>query len=270
VDEPFVTVNCAAIPESLIESELFGSKKGAFTGAVADRKGLFEEADTGTLFLDEIGELPPAMQVKLLRFLHQKEVRKVGDNENRIVDVRVIAATNLNLAKAVADGRFREDLYYRLNVFHLHLPPLRQRKANLPHFIRFFVKKYSSEHDKNIKGIANNAESILLNYDYPGNIRELENIIEHAVVLCESDYILISHLPEPLVKGASSSEFLSLPLSENVSSNPKTIKSLAQVEKDYIIHSLRILDNNQTEVAKRLGISRSTLWRKIKEHGISL
>lgn len=269
-DDPFVTVNCAAIPENLIESELFGSKKGAFTGAVADRKGLFEEADTGTLFLDEIGELPVSMQVKLLRFLQQKEVRKVGGNQNHIVDVRIIAATNLNLTKAVAEGRFREDLYYRLNIFLLRLPPLRERKGNIPHLIRFFVKKYGKENDKQIKGIAKDAESILQNYNYPGNIRELENIIEHAVVLCDGDYILLSHLPEQLVREEGTSELLSLPISENISSNPNTIQTLSQIEKSHITHSLKVLGNNQTEVARRLGISRSTLWRKMKEHGISI
>ncbi|MFC1584903.1 sigma 54-interacting transcriptional regulator [Fibrobacterota bacterium] len=269
-DDPFVTVNCAAIPENLIESELFGSKRGAFTGAVSDRKGLFEEADTGTLFLDEIGELPTSLQVKLLRFLQQKEIRKVGENESRIVDVRVIAATNLNLIQAVADGKFREDLYYRLNIFHLRLPPLRERRVNLPHLIRFFVKKYSSDNNKLIKGMAREAEARLLNYNYPGNIRELENIIEHSVVLCEGEYILKSHLPDHIADDTGFSELLSLPVSDDLSSNPNTIQSLSQVEKNHIVNSLRILNNNQTEVARRLGISRSTLWRKMKEHRISV
>lgn len=267
-DESFIAINCAAIPETLIESELFGSKKGAYTGAIADRKGLFEEADSGTLFLDEIGELPMSMQVKLLRFLQEREIRRVGDTETHTVNVRVIAATNLDLARAVKEGRFREDLYYRLNTFHLNLPPLRERRGNIPHLIRFFVKKYSREHNIPIKGIAKDAEAILLNYDYPGNIRELENVIEHAVVLCEGEYILRTHLPEVLLRD-SEQVFLSLPKSGEVT-DVGHILSLADMEKQHIIHALQVLENNQTEVAKRLDISRSTLWRKIKEHGIAV
>ncbi len=269
-DEPFIAVNCAAIPESLIEAELFGSKKGSFTGAISDRRGLFEEADNGTLFLDEIGDLPQSMQVKLLRFLQEKEIRRIGENESKIVDVRVIAATNVNLIKSVKEGKFREDLFYRLNVFHFNIPPLRERKANIPHMIRYFVKKYSKEAQRHIKGIAKEAEHFLMNYDYPGNIRELENIIEHAVVMCDGEYILISHLPEKLVSAHQNFERLALPKSNNVNDAPSNIKTLSQLEKDYIIQTLQFFNNNQTEVAKKLGISRSTLWRKIKEHQISL
>jgi len=267
-DEAFVAINCAAIPENLIESELFGSKKGAFTGATTDRKGLFEEADSGTLFLDEIGELPLSMQVKLLRFLQEREIRRVGDTETHTVNVRVIAATNLDLARAVKEGHFREDLYYRLNTFHLHLPPLRERRGNIPHLLRFFVKKFSMQHNIPIKGIAKDAESLLLHFDYPGNIRQLENIIEHAVVLCEGEYILLQHLPEFFFK-ESTPAYLSLPASKEIQT-PDRLLSLAELEKQHIIHALQLLDNNQSEVAKKLDISRSTLWRKIKEHGIPL
>jgi DNA-binding NtrC family response regulator len=269
-EESFITVNCAAIPENLIESELFGSKKGAFTGAVANRVGLFEEADNGTLFLDEIGELSLSMQAKLLRFLQYKEVRRVGENETKIVDVRIIAATNRNLAEAVSEGDFREDLYYRLNIFNLQIPPLRDRKGNLLNLIQFFVEKYSQENAAHIKGIAEDAKNILLNYEYPGNIRELENIIEHAVVLCDNGHILKSHLPEKLVQQFNNPTFLSLPGSGDIASRPNKIYTLAEMEKKHIIHALQTLNFNQTEVAKKLGISRSTLWRKIKELGISI
>ncbi|MBF0429842.1 MAG: sigma-54-dependent Fis family transcriptional regulator [Fibrobacteria bacterium] len=270
VDEPFVTVNCAAIPENLMESELFGSKKGAYTGSIADRKGLFEEADNGTLFLDEIGELPLALQVKLLRFLQQKEVRKVGSTENRIVNVRVIAATNMRLKEALADGRFREDLYYRLNIFQITLPPLRERKENLMNLVQFFVERYSKQNDVHIKGLTADVKLILLNYNYPGNIRELENIIEHAVVLCDGGYIAKEHLPENLVKESGAPELLSLPGSDDVSSYSSRIETLNHMEKMHITKALELLNNNQTDAARRLGISRSTLWRKIKEHDIKV
>ncbi len=271
VDEPFITVNCAAIPENLMESELFGSKKGSFTGAVSDRKGLFEEADTGTLFLDEIGELSLALQVKLLRFIQQKEVRRVGGTNTRIVDVRIIAATNLDLVKAVADGKFREDLYYRLNIFHLRLPPLRERKDNLLNLVQFFVERYTIQNDKQIKGISSDVKRLLMNYRYPGNIRELENIIEHAVVLCEGDYIAMEHLPESILEDKTASPLLSLPVSTDENGEEiYPIITLAEMEKRHIIQSLKALNNNQTEVAKKLGISRSTLWRKLKEHNIEI
>jgi DNA-binding NtrC family response regulator len=269
-DHPFIAVNCGAIPENLIESELFGVKKGAFTGAVADRKGLFEEADTGTLFLDEIGDLPFSVQVKLLRFLQEKEVRKVGGSESRIVDVRIIAATHVNLHKAVQENRFREDLFYRLNVFHLQLPALRDRTETIPHLIRFFVKKYTKENEHHISGIAKDAESILIHYEYPGNIRELENIVEHAVVLCDGNYILKEHLPEHLTMPREDSSVLSLPSSSEKGHHSRTLQTLSEVEKAHITHALKELNNNQTEVSKKLGISRSTLWRKIKEHQIKV
>lgn len=267
-DEPFVAVNCAAIPENLIESELFGYKKGAFTGAIQDRKGLFEEADSGTLFLDEIGELPLFLQVKLLRFLQQREIRRVGETESRYVNVRVVAATNIELRKAVKEGKFREDLFYRLNTFHITLPPLRDRRENIPHLIRFFVKKYSRLHDIPVKGIAKDAEAILIHYEYPGNIRELENIIDHAVVLCDTDFILHQHLPEYITK-ESDQGFLKLPKSGDVSDSGR-ILTLNELEKNHIVKALQHFENNQTEVAKKLGISRSTLWRKLKEHQIPI
>jgi DNA-binding NtrC family response regulator len=269
-DESFVAVNCGAIPETLVESELFGSRKGSYTGSVADRKGLFEMADKGTLFLDEIGELSLPTQVKLLRFLQEKEIRRVGDNENRYVDVRVIAATNKDLIKAVQTGAFREDLYYRLSIFHMTLPPLRERRSSIPGLIRTFVKKYAGENKKEIHGMAKAAEAILMNYDYPGNIRQLENIIEHAVALCEGENIVLDDLPEYLLKAQGGPTLFALPKSDEIviDNNPNSLVTLAELEKNYIRKALDICHKNHTETAKRLGISRSTLWRKLKEHGL--
>jgi DNA-binding NtrC family response regulator len=267
-EESFVAVNCGAIPENLVESELFGSRKGSYTGSIADRKGLFEMADKGTLFLDEIGELSLQTQVKLLRFLQEKEIRRVGDNENKYVDVRVIAASNKDLHRAIQQGAFREDLYYRLSIFHLTLPPLRERRSSIPGLIRTFVKKYATLNKKEIHGMAKNAEAVLMNYDYPGNIRQLENIIEHAVALCEGEHIVLDDLPEYLVKPGAPALF-ALPKAEDASpGDPASLLTLAELEKNYIRKALEVCNRNHTEAAKRLGISRSTLWRKLKEHGL--
>ena len=269
-EEHFVAVNCGAIPENLVEAELFGSKKGSYTGSVADRKGLFEMADKGTLFLDEIGELSLQTQVKLLRFLQEKEIRRVGDTENRYVDVRVIAATNRDLHQDITQGRFREDLYYRLSVFHLTLPPLRERRNSVPGLIRTFVKKYAGQQKKEIFGIAKNAEAVLMSYNYPGNIRQLENIIEHAVTLCESDHILLEDLPEYLLGPDGAPPMLALPKTEEpIMENPESLIPLSELERNYIRKALDICQRNHTEAARRLGISRSTLRRKLKELGMA-
>ncbi len=268
-EENFVAVNCGALPENLVESELFGSRKGSYTGSVADKKGLIESADKGTLFLDEIGELSLPTQVKLLRFLQEKEVRRVGDTDNRTVDVRVIAATNRDLRKAIIKGAFREDLYYRLSIFHLTLPPLRERRNAIPRLIRNFVKKVAARQKKEIVGMAKNAEAALMNYDYPGNIRQLENIIEHAVTLCEGDHILLGDLPEYLQGSEGAPPMLALPKTEEQTmENPEALVPLSELEKNYIRRALDVCQRNHTEAARRLGISRSTLWRKLKEHGI--
>ncbi len=271
-EENFVAVNCGAIPENLVESELFGSRKGSYTGAIADRKGLLEVADKGTLFLDEVGELSLPTQVKLLRFLQEKEIRRVGDTETRYVDVRVIAATNKDLHKSIAAGSFREDLYYRLSIFHLTLPPLRERKSSIPNLVRTFVKKCNTANRKHIKGMAKNAEAVLMNYDYPGNIRQLENIIEHAVALSEGEYITLADLPEYLVNPNGPRPLFALPKSESAEGGPPidnvSLMTLAELEKRYIKKALEICNNNYTETSRRLGISRSTLWRKLKEHGL--
>lgn len=277
--EPFVAVNCGAIPENIVESELFGSRKGAFTGAIADKKGLFEAASGGTLFLDEVGELSLATQVKLLRFLQNKEIRRVGDSENRYLDVRIIAATNKNLKQAMLEGKFREDLYYRLNTFHLHLPPLRERQIVIPRLVSYFILKYKQEHGKEVNGLDSAAQMALAAYRYPGNIRELENIIEHAIVLSEGGIIRLEDLPETVLQeNLPSARMLlslqeqqpeeSLPLLPDLSGKEK-ILTLGELERQYIIHTLTQLKGEKLdEIAKILGISRTTLWRKIKENNI--
>jgi DNA-binding NtrC family response regulator len=289
---PFIAINCGAIPENIVESELFGVKKGAYTGAVADKKGLFEEADGGTLFLDEVAELPLSTQVKLLRFLQEQEIRRVGDSEIRKVDVRVIAATNRNVADAIKEGEFREDLFYRLNTFQMHLPPLRERKETLAHLIRFFILKHQERYEKSIQNIHPAAQVALSSYEYPGNIRELEHIIEHALVLAEGQYIRLEDLPDNVIQKTAHNTTQAtglLPLntlaedersaqSEVFSEDhftekhpkPEDILPLSEVEKTHIIRALDAFDNNQTEAAKRLGISRSTLWRKINDHQIKI
>jgi DNA-binding NtrC family response regulator len=273
-DHPFIAVNCGAIPENIVESELFGVIKGAFTGAVANKKGLFEEADTGTLFLDEVGELPHSTQVKLLRFLENREIRRVGDTENRKIDVRIIAATNRNMHDSVQEGNFREDLYFRLNTFQLHLPPLRKRKATIPNLTKFFLGKFNKEVGKSVDSIEPSAQMAMASYDYPGNVRELSNIIEHAIVMSDNGIIQLEDLPEKLWRPSSAVYTqAALPASganEIIpdESEPTKVESLADVEKKHILYALEKLGNNQTEVAKTLGISRSTLWRKLQEHKI--
>ena len=272
----FMAINCGAIPENIVESELFGTRKGAFTGATIDKKGLFEEADNGSLFLDEIGDLPLQTQVKVLRFLQNKEIRRVGDTDNKYLDVRIIAATNKDLPNAIKNGTFREDLFYRLNIFHIHLPPLRERKETIPNLVKFFVLRYNQETGKNVINIDKAAQVALSTYHYPGNIRELENIIEHAVVLAEDDVITLEDLPEQFHKPLQletplTSDHLQLP--GNASTEEETrenIESLAEIERKHIIKALTQFKNNQTEVSKKLGISRSTLWRKLQEHEIKI
>ena len=258
---------------------MFGSRKGAFTGAIADKKGLFEAASGGTLFLDEVGELSLATQVKLLRFLQNKEIRRVGDSENRYLDVRIIAATNKNLKQAMLEGKFREDLYYRLNTFHLHLPPLRERQIVIPRLVSYFILKYKQEHGKEVNGLDSAAQMALAAYRYPGNIRELENIIEHAIVLSEGGIIRLEDLPETVLQENLPSARMLLSLQEQQPEEPlpllpdlsgkEKILTLGELERQYIIHTLTQLKGEKLdEIAKILGISRTTLWRKIKENNI--
>jgi len=248
-DKPFVTVNCAAIPSELLEAELFGYVKGAFTGAVKDKLGKVELANGGTLFLDEIGDMPLSLQAKLLHFIQEKEFERIGDVKTRRVDVRIIAATNKDIRKLIREGRFREDLYWRLNVVSIRLPALRERKEDIALLVRHFLDKFSKLHQKPVRGVDSEAMKLLLSYDYPGNIRELENIVERAVVVCRGELITREDLPEELM-------------------NPQSCKGEGD-EIERIKEALRIAGGNKSLAAKILGIHRTTLWRKLKEYGLS-
>ncbi len=258
VRRPFVVVNCAALPETLLESELFGHVRGAFTGAISDKKGLFEEAQGGTIFLDEIGETSQATQVKLLRFLQEGEIKRVGSNTTLRVDVRLIAATNRNLQAMVDEGTFRQDLYYRLNVIQITLPPLRDRRDDILPLAEFFIRRYATRMRKSPPRLSAEAIRLLTAYDWPGNVRELENAIERAVTLCLGDSILPHDLPEAL-RGARPS-LLKRAVAERM--------SLRELEKYYIIETLEQNDWNYEQVTKILGIGRTTLWRKLKEYNL--
>ena len=252
-DKPFVAVNCAALPDTLLESELFGYKAGAFTDARADKPGRFALAEGGTIFLDEIGDISPAMQSKLLRVLQDKVYEPLGATEPVKADVRILAATNKDIEKLVEKGIFREDLYYRINIVKLELPPLRQRKEDIPLLIEHFVDKFNRLANKNIAGVSQEAMAILMDYDYPGNVRELENIIEHAFVLCSGGLIKPEHLPSRL-RGSREA-------AASISGGPMTLKALEAI---HIADALRRHKGNRTAAAKELGINPSTLYRKLK------
>jgi len=256
----FVTINCGAIPENLQESELFGHVRGAFTGAIRDKRGLFQEADGGTLFLDEVGETSQATQVKLLRFLQDGEIRRVGDNEPFYVDVRLITATNKDLPKLTEEGKFREDLFYRLNVIPIHIPPIRKRKDDIPLLVNHFLKKYAEKEKKNVVSISPEAMKILTGYHWPGNVRELENVLERAVILTNKNTILPEDFPV-LVRE-------SLKRTQEVEVLDMEEKTLEEVEKHYILKMLEKVNWNQKQASEILGISTTTLWRKLKSYGI--
>jgi len=243
----FVAVSCAAIPETLLEAELFGYEKGAFTGAALEKPGKFELADGGTIFLDEIGDMPFSLQVKLLRVLQEKEVERIGAISPRKVDVRIIAATNRNLEEKVRMGEFREDLFYRLNVFHIHIPPLRERPRDILPLAELFLRKYSLELSKKIKDFSPGAKRILVSYRWPGNVRELENVVERACVLCDSEFIERKHI---MIGFKEEKELL----------------KLEDVEREHIKRVMEMVNWNITKGAEILGIHRNTLSKKIKEY----
>ncbi len=252
--KPLVVINCAAVPDNLLESELFGYKAGAFTDAKKDKPGKIALAEGGTLFLDEIGEISPAIQVKLLRFIQEREYEPLGGVSTVKSDVRIIAATNKILREEVRVGHFREDLFYRINVVNLQLPPLAERKEDIPFLIKHFIHKYNILKGKNIEGVSDDVMNILMNHDYPGNIRELENIIEHAFVLCREPYIRQLHLPNHFKNIAT-------PLQDNL--------TLEEMERVYILKALEKNSWNRKNTAKDLGIDTTTLWRKIKNLNIA-
>jgi DNA-binding NtrC family response regulator len=275
---PFVPVNVGAIPETLVESELFGHTRGAFSGAAADRTGLIEEADNGTLFLDEIGEMPLAAQVKLLRTLENNEVRRLGENQARHVDVRVVAATHRDLPEEIARGGFREDLYYRLNVVHIDLPPLRDRREDIGLLASYFLERAAARAGRDGFQFSNEARALLERYDYPGNVRELENAVEHAVAVAEGTTILPSDLPATVTTPRLLPREASpdgAPRAARTAPRPRAQDegerdgwSLADVEREHIRLVLRRHRGNSTTAAQQLGISRTTLWRKLREYGL--
>jgi len=254
-EAPFIALNCASLSENLIESEIFGHEKGAFTNAYQMKHGLVEVADKGTLFLDEIGEMPVGLQPKLLRFLDSGEFRRVGGNKTLRVDVRMIAATNKDLSVLIKAGTFREDLYYRLNVINVTIPPLRERKEDIAELAEHFLKKYSLKLSKSIAGFTTEARELLIGYKWPGNVRELENVIERAVILCECDQI-----------GAEDLSISSYSEVAEMIVNP----SLEEMEKKYILRVLKEAGNNQSKASQLLGIDRKTLYLKLKKYGINL
>ncbi len=246
--KPFVSINCGAIPEGLLESELFGYVKGAFTGAYSDKKGLFEIANGGTVFLDEISEMSPMMQVKLLRFLQERKFRRVGGEKELEVDVRIIAATNRNLEKLVKEGKFRDDLFYRLDVVRITLPPLRERKEDIPLLVDFFIKRYSSKFNKPIRGITKEALSALENYPWPGNVRELENVIERAVVLEEGELITPESLPQKIFNLAPAPR-------QELTSNFRLQDYLENIIRHYVKLAYEKAGGNKKKAAELLGLS---------------
>jgi two-component system response regulator HydG len=256
-DMPFVVINCSAYPSTLLESELFGHEKGAFTGATRQKAGRFEQANGGTVFLDEIGEIPPSAQIKLLRVLQTKKFERLGGEKTIHVDVRIIAATNKDLIEEVKQGRFREDLFYRLNVIPIHMPPLRERRNDIPILAKHFLHHFTGEQKKRVAEFSPDAMRSLLNHGWPGNVRELQNMIEHATVLAKSALIEAVDLPSTLYQSDLSSK------------TSGSLVTLVDSEKDLLLKTLEQCRWNKKEAAKRLGISRNTLYMKMKKHQVT-
>jgi transcriptional regulator with PAS, ATPase and Fis domain len=255
-DKPFITINCSAIPEGLLESELFGYKKGAFTGAVADKLGLIALAHQGTLFLDEIGDMPISLQAKLLKVIETSEVYPLGDTKSRLVDIRVIAATNVDIENRIKTGKFREDLYWRLNVIEIKIPPLRERKEDIEMLTNHFINNLAHEHDKNIKGIEREALALLIDYSWPGNVRELKNTIERSIVLADGPTLTAADLPEKMRKEETGKEL------------PPLKAYLGDYEKNLLLQTYNTHNKNKEETARALGIDLATLYRKFRKYGI--
>lgn len=260
-DQPFVAVNCAALSETLLESELFGHAKGAFTDARTDRKGLFMEAQGGTLLLDEMGDMPISMQVKLLRALEEGKIRPVGSDKEVPFDVRVLAATNRDLETAVAEDRFREDLYYRINVIQIELPPLRARGTDILLLSQHYLERFAKRSKKDITGISEPAAEKLLAYSWPGNIRELRNVMERAVALTRYEKLAVEDLPEKIRDHKSSQVFIG-------GSDPTELVPMEEIERRYVMHVLKTVNDNKTLASRVLGFDRKTLYRKLKQYGM--
>jgi PAS domain S-box-containing protein len=258
--KPFIKVNCGALPDPLLESELFGYVKGAFTDAKKDKPGRFALANGGTIFLDEVGDMSPSLQVKLLRVLQEKEYEPLGSNSPRKTDVRIIAATNKDLSKLVSEEKFRDDLFYRLNVVKIDLPPLKERREDIPLLIDAFIQKFNAKMGKQIAGLSDQALRLLLRYDYPGNVRELENAIEHGFVLCRGNLIDLDCLPKELTQEQVKRE---LPATQFKEETP-----FGRAEAEVIEKTLKKHGGNRIKTAQELGIDRTTLWRKIKKYGL--
>jgi len=262
-EKPLVTVNCSALSESLLESELFGHVKGAFTGAMRDRVGRFEEADGGTVFLDEIGEISPFIQVKLLRVLQEREVERVGESRKRKINIRVVAATHRNLNQLVREGHFREDLYYRLKVFPIKIPPLREHKEDIPFLINHFIAAQNKKTGKKISGVTHASMRIILDYAWPGNVRELENAIEHAFVLCDGDQIDVFDLPLEIRQ----MQYQPLNVDKKPTASSMRRKKLVKTQ---LLELLDACEWNKAEVARRVGLSRTAIWKYMKKWDIPL
>lgn len=262
-DRPFISINCGALTETLLESELFGHEKGAFTGATAMKKGRFELADSGTLFLDEVGDMPQSLQVKLLRVLQEMEFERVGGTKSIKVDVRILSASNQDIKKDVAEGKFREDLFYRLNVIHIEVPPLRERSEDIRLLVNYFIKKYEKEEGKNEIALSPESWKALYNYSWPGNIRELENIIERAVVLNSGELIGLEDLPDYL-----SGKQEEIDIDRFIPSEAPLQKTLEQIEANLIRRALNRCDNVQSHAAERIGITKSLIQHKMKKYNI--
>ena len=268
-DKPFVVINCSALTETLLESELFGHEKGAFTGATAQKKGLFEAAHRGTIFLDEIGDIPASTQVKLLRVLQEGDIKRVGSNDVIRVDVRTLAATNVDLHAAMREGRFREDLYYRLNVINIEIPPLRERVEDIPLLAYHMLKRYAARMEKEVRSFAPLVVDVLQTYHWPGNVRELENVVERAVVLCRGDVVELQHLPGPLRDGS----YVANAAVEDFSGLDFTAaKKLAvqAFERRYVMQLLARTAGNISEASRRAGLDRSNFRRVLKRHNVDI
>ena len=258
---PFVAINCSAVPETLLESELFGHKRGAFTDAKADRKGLFLQAEGGTLFLDEVGEMPLALQPKLLRALEQRRIRPLGSDAEQNFDARLLAATNRDLEAAVEDGRFREDLFYRLNIIPVEVPPLRARGTDILLLAQHFIEQFAARYGKRVAALSQQGAGKLLGYSWPGNVRELRNAIEHAVALTQYEKLAVEDLPEKIRSYQGSTLLLG-------GNNPHELLSLEEMERRYILHALQCVGGNRTHAARILGLNRKTLYRKLQQYGV--